>query len=84
VGRCTQRIAIFDHGFKEALVDSFWAVSLLLCTIRLRKQSFCLVVPPFLPLKVFHSLNRQSLTEGTDYGQLINDRVWLESEICTA
>jgi len=84
VGRCTQRIAIFDHGFNEALVDSLWAVSLLFCTVRLRKQSFCLVVPPFLALKVFHSLYRQSLTEGTDYGQLINDWVWLESQICTA
>ena len=81
MGKCTQRI---DHGFKEALVDSFWTVSLLLCTIRLRKQSICLVVPPFLALKVFHSLNRQWLTESTDYGQLINDHVWLESEICSA
>jgi len=24
------------------------------------------------------------LTESTDYGQLINDHVWLESQICTA
>ena len=61
VSRCTQRIAIFDHGFKEALVNSFWTVSLLFCTVRLRKLAFCLVVPPFLLLKISRSLNsRQS------------------------
>ena len=40
-------------GFRKALVGTLWAVSLLLYTIGLRKQSSHLVRPPFLALKVF-------------------------------
>ena len=67
-------------GFKNALVGTKWAVSLLLCVIRLRKQSSHLVGLPFLALKVF-------LTVWTSCCWLraltINQWVWLRSLICT-
>jgi len=48
-----------------ALFGTGWAISFLLCTIGLRKQSFQLE-PSFLALKVIHSLSRQMLAESAD------------------
>ena len=45
-------------GIRKALVGTGWVVSLLLCMTGLKKQSSHLVQPPFLALRVFHSLGR--------------------------
>jgi len=52
-------------GFRKALVDTGWVISLL-CTVGLRKQSSHLIRPPFVELR---SLDRQLLA---GYWELIN------------
>ena len=47
-------------GLEKLLVGDGWSISLLLCTTGLRKQSSCLVGPPFLPVKRF-SQSRQAM-----------------------
>ena len=44
---------VSGFGFRKTLVGTRWAVSLLLCTSRLRKQSSHLVGSPFLAVKLF-------------------------------
>ena len=63
-------------GFRKALVDTGWVVSLL-CTVGLRKQSSRLVGPPFLLLKGFFFCSGQLLAKS--YWDLINKWMWLES-----
>ena len=67
-------------SYKKALVGTVWAVSLILCMTGhgLRKPFSHLVGPPFLALKVFHSLDGQMLAKGADYWDLVNEGVWLE------
>jgi len=60
-------MAVSGLGFRKALVDAGWAVSLHLCTTELREQTSHLIVPPFLALKVFQSLGRQLFAANTDY-----------------
>ena len=45
-------------GLEKLLVGAGWAVSLLLCTNGLRKQSSRLVGPPFLAVKRFSRSRR--------------------------
>ena len=47
-------------GLDKLLLGAGWAFSLLLCTKGPRKQSSCLVGPPFLTVKLF-SWSRQAL-----------------------
>ena len=72
--RCNS-VAVSGLSFRKALFGTGWAVSFLLCTIGLRKQSFYLG-PSFLALKVIHSLSRQLLAESADSRDL-NRWVWL-------
>jgi len=56
--KAANSMAAFGLGFKKALVGMVSAISLLLRTIGLRKQSSCLVGPPFVILKVSRNLDR--------------------------
>jgi len=56
--KAANSMATSGIGFKKALVGMVSAISLLLCTIGLRKQSSCLVGLPFLILKVLRNLDR--------------------------
>ena len=47
-------------GLEKLLVGAGWAISLLLCTNRPRKQSSRLVGPPFLTVKLF---SRQAMAD---------------------
>jgi len=58
-------VAMSGLSFRKVLFGTGWAVSFLLCTIGLRKQSFQLE-PSFLALKVFHSLNSWLLAESAE------------------
>ena len=46
-------------GLENLLVGAGWAISLLLCTHGLRKESTCLVGPPFLAVKSFLGLDER-------------------------
>ena len=52
-------------ALEKKVFGTGWAVSFLLCTIGLTKQSFHLG-PSFLALNVIHSLSRQLLAESAD------------------
>ena len=72
-------MAVSALSFRWALFGTGWAVSFLLCTIRLTKPSFQLG-PSFLALKFFHSLNRRLLAESADSWDL-NRWVWLVTNL---
>ena len=62
-------MAVSGFSYRKALVGTGWAVSLLLhvCMVGLRKQSSCLVGPPFPALSIFRSMDGWLLTESADY-----------------
>ena len=60
------RVAASGLGCRKALVGTGWAISLLLCMNRLRKQPSGLVGSPFLTMMLFFSLHGWSLAESCD------------------
>jgi len=54
-------------GSRKALVGTGWAISILLCMNRLRKQPSGLVGPPFLTITHFPGLHGHSLAESRAY-----------------
>ena len=76
------RMAISGLSFRNALVGTGWAIAVLLCMNKLRKQSSHLACHPFLARSLFPSLGEQLLAECPDYCKLINGWVWFESRTC--
>ena len=54
-------------GLEKLLVGAGWAISLLLCTNGLRKQSSRLVGPPFLAVKHFSRSRRAMVGVTIEY-----------------
>jgi len=60
-------MAVSELSYRKALVGLGWVISLLLCTIGVRKQSSHLVGPALLLLKAFRILDGQLLADSADY-----------------
>ena len=83
VGGYTRRVQTawlsLDSAFRNALVGSGWAISILLCMNGLRKQSSHLHGVHFQQGSVFPSLGELLLAECRDYCKLVNRWLWFES-----
>jgi len=75
-------MAVSGLHFGNALVGSELATAVLLCTIRLRKQSSCPAWRYFQQGSIHPSLGERLPAECHDYCQLVNGWVWFESQLC--
>ena len=51
-------MAVFGLGYRKALVDMRWAISLFICKQGLKKQFSSPIALPFLVMNVFLDLDR--------------------------
>jgi len=80
--KCAHSMVISGLSFRNTLVGTGWAASVLLRASGLRKRSFHLLGPPIMAGRLFSHLHELLPAKRYDYCKLVSGWVWFESWTC--